>query len=107
MSGHRVEYSLECELVRAKLVCHEPPVAVCRMTCENPAHEEGCPLGQPECPLVPMGDCNYVLWINGNDPLEDYAGPDDVALTAELLDRDVVFEWDGDRYTWRYAEAGR
>jgi hypothetical protein len=99
LSPHRVELEISNGgIVKGRMLCDAPEGAPCRMHCgicedywedDHDTHEQH--------------DQGYCLRVEGwwDDPtsvLDGYGG------TTELIrSGPVMFEWDGDGYTWEYA----
>ncbi len=114
MSGHRIEWRHDRDVVVATFHCDEDTAAWadCRVTCAedceqwpapdagNRTHEvlddAGHPLGKHA--MQHTDYCNYVTWMDEGSAEELHLGGDE-----PVRDGAVEFEWNGDGYEWRYA----
>lgn len=96
---HRVKVTLtQLYGVGVDIVCDAPEGASCRMWCD-----EGCEFGTLEHwenhTLRDQGYCTQTEGWFDEEPLELYAGP-----ATELRSGPIDLIWDGDCFTWRYAD---
>ena len=97
MSGHRVTWYHDQDVVVGEVVCDEPEGAPCRLICEARC-EQWVSEGH-EHPLA-SSPCNLREWLMEVPLAENYAGKNG----APVRNGEVLIEWNGDFYTWRYTE---
>lgn len=100
MSGHTIRWTLQPAAVVATVECHEPVGADCRRACDcenTPDPVEVCEVCRAPIRVI---DCNPSEWIENTDGwVGHYVGP-----ATPLTDGPIEFVWDGDDWTWLYAE---
>lgn len=97
MDGHRIEWTIEPEVINGRVYC-DTPDADCHLTCS-----EGCEsfsLTSHQHPLRLAEQCNVAEWINLDCPTLTYAGDE-----HPLLNGPIVARWAGDFYLWQYPAA--
>lgn len=114
MSGHRVEWKHEGDMVCGYVFCDEPEGADCRLIClsgcESVAniHRVGTEIlhsvftvgGEPvfNHTMKDQGLCNIVEFIDNSGVAECYAGPAEVSVHDGL----IKATYTGDDYEWEY-----
>ena len=95
---HRIEVTIDTDGgIDAAIVCDAPEGASCRTWCD-----EGCEFGTSEhWENHTLRDQGYCTQVEGwfDDPFECYGGS-----TAPLRSGPVDLIWEGDYFTWRYAD---
>lgn len=93
---HRIEVLIETDgYIEARMVCDANAGAPCRLWCDH-----GCEYihGHEADELRDQGRCVQIEgWFD--DVFDAYSG-----RTAPLRSGSVDFIWEGDYYTWRYAD---
>lgn len=98
-AGHTMSVELSYDTVTLKPVCHEPPGAICKVTCPQgcesytyPEHEHG---------LTPTDTCNAVECLTSGDMVTEMCSDKRAVLLRDGMPIDM--EWDGDCYYWSPA----
>ena len=117
-SGHHIAWTIEEDLtIRGTATCHEPEGADCRTycvhlceeallecdNCDEYQHDEVAGRHCARCAAPIRGDnpCNPIEWIVNQDGWQwSYRGPE-----ATLASGPIVFNWDGDTWTWSYVQV--
>lgn len=80
--------------IRARFACDAAEGAPCRMECPD-----GCEVWPCEHGLVDSGQCLELEWLADDYLMELYDGK-----PHEPCSGPITIEWQGDYYTWRYAD---
>jgi len=98
MSAHHLKLTMQRGYLDAEFTCTAPEGASCRgecaVKCGAWSDGQGC-----DCPKVDSGECQALTWITEGGTWEELYGGD----PHDLVSGDVVFEWDGDGFSWRYG----
>lgn len=86
-------------------MCEAGPEADCRNHCPDDhciSREDGCEdydLHRPRWVANDRDECWVLPWLENSDWVETYSGPN-----TEVRSGPIELTWDGDQWTWRYAE---
>lgn len=103
MSAHAIKVTIrEGGPLCAEFICNADDHAECHYYCPLDSCEEGCMFPAQHRPgYEHFKQCGMVTWLEeGGTWDEQYEGPD-----AELRSGPIEMVWQGDYYTWRYAEV--
>lgn len=100
---HHMTPTIETGRIELKFTCTEDSEADCRTTCSGECEswntKDGTTCEYCGQPLRHGKDCNPIAFLHDDpEPLESYEGD-----SCTLAPGEVVFEWQGDYYTWRFA----
>ena len=108
MTGHflTVTISPKAYGISTTIECREPFDATCRTNCSGDCESWSYSDDRRHCancgkPLTFGGDCNPKTWIENDDLEGVFTGPEDTPYASG----EIVFEWEGDFYTWDYGHA--
>lgn len=83
----------------ARIICDAPEGSACRVWCD-----EGCEYDtethRTEHELMDTGECIILGWL-AEDPLDAYVGHEAPTRSGPI--RPI---WEGDYYSWEYADEG-
>lgn len=107
---HRVTWKHDHDLLDSRIHCDADEHAICRTSCAEGCESWGSVSDDGTFHQTSDGTfhamqshayCNVTEWINNGDVLETYYdGPD-----APVHDGPVLIDWNGDDYTWTYADV--
>lgn len=107
MTDHFVRHMLHAgDTIETQYECRAEVGAQCRTACKKCSDQqyEACVCASlDETPdMQDYGECLVVVWLNQDMPEEQFNGDDQPVRGPDW--QPIVPEWNGDTYSWDYAE---